>query len=185
MASEPTTLPTNQPAPPTASTEGTAQETPNRPRNKRLPGIPRKFYVTIRNLGLIFFVAFPMAHMASWALTIWMLGRGADKLAASLDTTKPFDETVFRNTLRHVVTVGARGWRINVIMLSLAHNKNRMIAPSPYCTAPESIRIRRFQRRVTVAPPDDHPNHLIGVGTLSPKMQSGYGRHRHKGPDSA
>ncbi|KAF3176741.1 hypothetical protein TWF132_011791 [Orbilia oligospora] len=119
MASEPTTLPTNQPAPPTASTEGTAQETPNRPRNKRLPGIPRKFYVTIRNLGLIFFVAFPMAHMASWALTIWMLGRGADKLAASLDTTKPFDETVFRNTLRHVVTAGARGWRINVIMLSL------------------------------------------------------------------
>ncbi|KAK6498250.1 hypothetical protein TWF506_004489 [Arthrobotrys conoides] len=120
MASEQNTTPTNQPAPPSSSTtEETAQTTSNRRRNKRLPGILRKFYVTLRNLGLIFFIAFPMAHMASWALTIWMLGRGADKLAASLDTTKPFDETGFRNILRHVVIAGARGWRINVIMLSL------------------------------------------------------------------
>ncbi|KAK6347402.1 hypothetical protein TWF718_005241 [Orbilia javanica] len=117
MASEQSTTPVERPSTPT--TADISQEKPQVQVPQCVSGIPRNFYITLRNIGLIFLIAFPMAHMASWAFTIWMLGRGADKLAATLDTAKPFDEIAFRNTLRHVVVAGARGWKINVIMLSI------------------------------------------------------------------
>ncbi|KAK6519167.1 hypothetical protein TWF281_003856 [Arthrobotrys megalospora] len=119
MASQSSTETTPSTQPSISSTPEITKGKLKKSHTKRRPRISRRFYITIRNISLIFFIIFPMAHMASWALTIWMLGRGADKLAASLGTTKPFDDIAFRNTMRDVIVSGARGWRINVIMLSL------------------------------------------------------------------